>query len=285
MLRLDAEPASVATVRRWLADLLARWKLHGLTERVTLCASELTTNAVLHARDAFVVTVRPAGGGVRIDVLDHRPELLPVMTPAQGTAHDITALGSSGRGLCIVASIASRWGVLTTADTKVVWAEITTATPDEPIQPEVAPSERRSGTEPTLTLEYLSLPVRTAVASGIHVDDVVRDLQLLGDSPDIPVPERARFVELLEASAALRFAGRVEALQQAGAGATRFDLTVKTTADEVRALDEFSGLLVRLGSRVHVLAPGPQVHGFREWLGAETARQLAGSPPQACPLG
>lgn len=81
-----------------------------------LVLTELATNAVAHARSPFSVVARIDDSGVRLSVRDASP-LRPTMRDGGPTAR-------SGRGLLLVAALASNWGVEVTADGKTVWAEL-----------------------------------------------------------------------------------------------------------------------------------------------------------------
>jgi len=78
-----------------------------------LIVSELATNACVHARSAFTVSLRRQGTDVLVEVGDQNP------APAIARAH---STGPSGRGLQIVAAIAADWGVATRDPGKSVWA-------------------------------------------------------------------------------------------------------------------------------------------------------------------
>src|SRR3954454_14933859 len=78
--------------RRFVTQTLTEWGLDGLLDAATLLASEVITNAVLHARTVLTVTVvRTDPGTVRIDVSDGSL-LLPERR--QATAED-----TNGRGI------------------------------------------------------------------------------------------------------------------------------------------------------------------------------------------
>ena len=101
-LDLPADPASVRAARVFVAELLDAWGCDGLAETAALMTSELATNVVLHARTPFAVVVARTLGGARVDVLDGSAQS-PVVRGLD--------LGApSGRGLAIVASLASEWG-------------------------------------------------------------------------------------------------------------------------------------------------------------------------------
>jgi two-component sensor histidine kinase len=116
------EAGGVARVRHALAGHVQAYALAAETlDRALLVVSELVTNSIQHARSAYAVAVEPVDpGGIRIEVFD-RDTRLP--TPV---AADADALG--GRGLSIVADLATQWGSGTEEREgirgKVVWAEL-----------------------------------------------------------------------------------------------------------------------------------------------------------------
>ena len=102
--------------RRLVADALRRWgHPDTLLADAQLVLSELASNAVLHASSGFSVAVRSTDGGVRLSVRDSSPAA-PAVRDAPSEA--------SGRGLRIVSTVASSWGVEPAPDGKVVWAEL-----------------------------------------------------------------------------------------------------------------------------------------------------------------
>ena len=110
--------SSPAAARTLVRDALRSWGLSGLEDIALLLASELATNAVLHARSSFLLEVYRTGAGVRIAVSD-----TAAGTP---TARRYALHSSNGRGLAMVEQLATRWG--TDAGTgvyaKTVWFEL-----------------------------------------------------------------------------------------------------------------------------------------------------------------
>jgi anti-sigma regulatory factor (Ser/Thr protein kinase) len=114
---------------RLAREALKAWLDHDhlrqLDAEVLLVASELVTNAVLHARTNLELSYVADEGNIEVCVrdLDARPlaPALPSLAagPAQ-TSWPLLALG--GRGLAIVAAMADEWGVTETQDGKQVWA-------------------------------------------------------------------------------------------------------------------------------------------------------------------
>ncbi len=277
-----AATASVREARRMASDAVAGWRLDDLVDAVELCTGELAANAVLHGRTSFDVVLRREGDSVRIDVIDQRPDEIPAQIPLTGTAADITRMASTGRGLQLVAGTADRWGFTTTEDDKSVWAEIGPEAPEIPSEPVVVLGRGAQPEPGDVHLELRSKPVRAAVASGVHVDEIVRSLQLREPGTDTAVlPDLYR---LLEVSAAPRLGGRHAALRAAGRNEVRFDLVLDTTMAALVGLGALNRLLEDLALRRDALAVEDVVLEYRAWLRDETSRQLRGDPPRPCDL-
>jgi anti-sigma regulatory factor (Ser/Thr protein kinase) len=109
----------VMAARRFVTATLAAWSLE--QPDAALLVSELATNAVLHARSDFTVTIDGRGDRIRIEVQDPNPRL---PSPAS-----VPAAAYSGRGLMIVQELSTAWGVESHADQgKTVWFEIKVGT-------------------------------------------------------------------------------------------------------------------------------------------------------------
>jgi len=121
-MHVRAEAASAAAVRAGLSADLAG---HGLPAEVrndaALVATELITNAIRHGRplptDELVVEWSTEGEGVLIRVTDGGGPSHPRL---MNSGPDDT----SGRGLAIVNSLASSWGVDLDPDRVTVWAKL-----------------------------------------------------------------------------------------------------------------------------------------------------------------
>jgi hypothetical protein len=286
-LRLPPEPESCQRARHFVQDRISAWQLDALRDSAVLCATELATNAVLHSREPFVLTVRRAGDGVRIEVLDNCPHHLPISTPDRGSAVDLTSWGTAGRGMQIVANLAFRWGITTTDQEKSVWVEVREHFSGQLPEPILSLGHGPPPLAEAIALTFMDMPVRAAVASGIQTEEVIREIQLDQVSRDSGEPEvAARFFELVDRSAPVRLPGRHAALSAAADGRERFDLSLRCTADALSALAQLARALVAFES--HRALPLPtlsdEVIAFRTWLDQEGARQRAGDRPSACPL-
>jgi anti-sigma regulatory factor (Ser/Thr protein kinase) len=278
--RFAATVASLGPIRASVDRTLRSWGCDALLDDALLCASELSSNAILHTRAPFELTLAQVEGGVRIEVVDQRPRELPAVIPDRGIAMDITSQGTTGRGLQIVASLADRWGVTATTSEKAVWVELRPGSdPTRTLPITVAPPVTIDASR-SITLRYVSLPVRAAVASGMQIDGMVRELQL--EQPDGGVLDR--LYGLLDTSAPVRLEGRRLALQASSEHRQRYDLTVHTSRPVLGAVRALNELVEGLADRPRATPLADEVLALRSWLGGETARQLQGLDPTACGL-
>ena len=271
--------------RRFVADALSAWGCDDLAEDAVLCVSELATNAVLHTRAPFEVGVRRTGDGVRLEVVDSRPEAPPSPVPRHGTAIDVTSPSITGRGLQIIALLASRWGYNVTTGSKSVWAEIS---PNKPATANPPVIEITHTPDPTgsIHLRFLGIPVRAAIASGVQVEEVVREVQLGLLDEYVTTADKEQLYELLDGSAPLRLEGRHAAFRASADGHTRFDIELSTTPGTIAATREFSDLIEALPGQAELSAAKPTeaVIVFRGWLLEETMWQIGGGEPRPCRL-
>lgn len=101
--------------RHFVVDTLQRWGEAALAYDAAMVVTELATNAVVHARTGFTVTVSHAADAIRISVRDGRPagsDIGELLAPA------------AGHGLGLVAAVARHWAAEPLPDGKRVWAEV-----------------------------------------------------------------------------------------------------------------------------------------------------------------
>ena len=285
----DGTSASGREARRFVSSVLNDWNTDAGVDGALLCIGELAANAVLHGRGPFRVRVSEVDDRVRVEVLDRRPGDVPIAVPVGGAAGAIVVNSTTGRGLQLVAAVATRWGVSTTSSEKSVWAEVAADAPDEPTDPVVdlhAVGEPATTTAQQRTVALLSVPVRHAVASGMQVDELVREFQLGLFDAAVTDDERSRFYDLLDRSAPARLAGRRAALDASAAGDDRFDLDLAINEESFGAVLAFRELLEAVPTRqptTSATAPADVV-AFRDWIDREVTSQLTGNPPVPCPL-
>lgn len=172
----DAVPRARKQVAEGLADLPG-----ALVEDVRVVVTELVTNGLLHGRGPVRVRAVPLRAGVRVEVEDTGGQL-PVLP-----RHSLEAM--TGRGLALVARLASAWGVSPApSGGKVVWAELIPSDGGSAVAaPEFAtaldvdallaafPDDEP---EPTFTVALGSVPTDLLLAAKAHVDNVVREFTL-----------------------------------------------------------------------------------------------------------
>lgn len=118
---INADPGAVTHARRQLIAELRRWGPTSscVVDAAELVTGELLTNAAQHAGSGpITVVARRDGDSVRIEVDDTSPRSPHLRHADDDDEH--------GRGLAIVAALASRHGVIVTGSGKRCWAEITT---------------------------------------------------------------------------------------------------------------------------------------------------------------
>ncbi|MBJ6646140.1 ATP-binding SpoIIE family protein phosphatase [Streptomyces sp. BSE7-9] len=131
---LSGSPLAPGSARAMLRKALTEWAQSSadgadlLTGRVgddaALVASELVTNAVVHAGTEVQLTCRLEDtGALVVEVADRHPSRAPRDDAAEAPAHDIPEYG---RGLRLVAALAESWGVTYRAGSKTVWARLPT---------------------------------------------------------------------------------------------------------------------------------------------------------------
>lgn len=117
------DPRHVGDARRFVADRLLADDLGDLADTVSLIVSELTTNAVRHARSSFRVTMSRCGSRVLVEVHDD--------SSAPAFLRDREPFSLSGRGLHLVETLSAEWGMTPHAQGgKSVWASLALADPE-----------------------------------------------------------------------------------------------------------------------------------------------------------
>lgn len=123
------------------------WELGALCDDLVILATELVTNAVLHARTRSTVTISVAEGVVEVSVADSsparpspRPRRTDLIGDLDGLSDDRPTDGPSdrewtvgdagsvtgGRGLHVVDALADQWGVRPHTEGKSVWLTVDT---------------------------------------------------------------------------------------------------------------------------------------------------------------
>lgn len=123
--RLHLQPTanSVAAARRFVSDRLEDWAADDLVWAAQQVVSELATNALLHGRTDFTVSLQLVDDRLRLSVSD--------ASPRRPVRRQHTADATTGRGLALVAVLAAEWGVAPHGSGKTVWCDLTPTPADD----------------------------------------------------------------------------------------------------------------------------------------------------------
>jgi anti-anti-sigma regulatory factor/anti-sigma regulatory factor (Ser/Thr protein kinase) len=111
---------AAAAARAFVREVLDYWQLalpdNTLVDRAVLVASELVTNAVIHARTELRLRLEVRGDLLHLAVRDGNPRMLVIMPGPEA---------EGGRGLWLVDQLTRAWGVNRHPDGgKVVWCTL-----------------------------------------------------------------------------------------------------------------------------------------------------------------
>jgi len=113
---LPAEPRSAGDAREAVTSALITEVDDGPLDTLVLLTSELVTNVVAHARTSCHLGVELFPDVVRVSVSD---ESVVPLAPRRADDH-----AESGRGLALVETLSSNWGIVNRATGKTVWFEV-----------------------------------------------------------------------------------------------------------------------------------------------------------------
>lgn len=113
--QLPAIPAAVAIARATAQVACRVWRLSALCEAVVLAVSELVTNGVRAGAKQVTLRLVLTQQHLRLEVSDDQPGVPQVRLPPTEA--------ESGRGLWLVSTVATRFGVDRDSTGKTVWAE------------------------------------------------------------------------------------------------------------------------------------------------------------------
>jgi anti-sigma regulatory factor (Ser/Thr protein kinase) len=298
--RLAADAASVPAVRRFVADGLTAWGEAGLVDAAELVVSELSSNVALHAMAEFMhVTLErgsDAAAGVRVAVEDDGPvgvdAVLP-RTPA-GDPRDWDELHATGRGLAIVAMLAGRWGGDETRHGKRVWADLADPVPvHEVLEPERAETDAgpQDGELPPgwALVRLVQCPVALSLRQDSHLDDLVRELQLLAvdehNSESAAIAEEIR--GLLVSPTHARLTGRRAAEQARDENLEFVDVEMAMPREFGVLVEQLQQAVVRADrlceeGRLLTLASPAELRALRAWMTHEVLGQTSrGAAPMS----
>lgn len=274
----------LSRVREFVAEELRKLGRSQLIDDAVLVASELASNAMLHAGGIAAVGVAEHGEAVRITVHD-RTRVPPVIGRQSTEA-------MTGRGLRLVASLAAEWGAEPTGDGKAVWADLTEAHSSAPFTPGDLLEMWDDGGWPDDGGQVVrhrvwlgDVPTSLLLPAKAHVDNLVREFTLAARGAETQVsaelpPHLASLVEtVVTRFSEARQAIKRQALAAANQGLShvRLELNLPASAaqageDYLRALDEADSYCH--AARLLTVESPPQHRLFRHWYVGELVAQL-----------
>lgn len=147
--RLPADRRTPAAARAVVRSVLEEAGLHDLVDAAVLLTTELSTNAVVHARTDLELRAVADPSGLTVTVIDDARGAVPgggrAGTRADGGARDNggrapAELSERGRGLLLVDHFADRWGTTHYPGGKGVWFRLDRDGPGHP-GPDETPSD------------------------------------------------------------------------------------------------------------------------------------------------
>jgi len=120
---LATGPAAAAEARRQVLATICAWDIPVDPDVAVLLTSELVSNAIRHeAGETITLTITCVCGQLRVDVHDTSPTMPVIM--------DSPVCAEAGRGLMLVASLSTDWGVHITRSGKAVYFTLEFDLPD-----------------------------------------------------------------------------------------------------------------------------------------------------------
>ena len=307
VLPLPATPRSAGDARRFVRGRLADMGHDAWSDAASLAASELVTNAVLHAHTEVELAVVTAADHVRIEVRDDNPAL-----PAARSYDDHA---TTGRGLELVAAVSDSHGVESLGQAgKVVWCCISGSALDDPDggpasawddAVEVTDVPAQEPVADAVPVVLHRMPATLWLAAREHHDALLREMALLrvsaapADRSDVDVAA----VDAARAQVDAAVDAELERARQQGRAAVplpqyhpgalpavppTMDLQLQVRPDDAAAfavlqdaLDEGERLAVT--DRLLVRPGLPEVVAVRDWACEQVIAQVAGSPAAPWP--
>ncbi|ANH38024.1 putative diguanylate cyclase YegE [Nocardioides dokdonensis FR1436] len=284
--RFPADPASVPGARRFVREAL-RGRGAELVDDAELCVGELAANAALHSGGAMMdVSVRLDHGATTVAVTDEGDvpveALMPRLVVEPGAAHSEP---TTGRGLGIVSVLADDWGVERVPGGTRVWARLV----DERVDSVVRPPDSAPGPEQgpradavagSERVHLRACPVELWLRQDAHIDELVRDLQLLSATHalDPALGSMSEVRDLLAVFGPVRRAIRRSVEDARSRGLAEVDVVVQlppSVADDAARLHRLlTATDVSLDEeRLLTVRAEPEVLRLRAWMIAQVRGQ------------
>lgn len=318
-LELQPDATAASAARRFVGRTLGPEAPPEVIDAASLVASELVTNAVLHAGTTVRLSLLwTEEGSVRIEVADQSPN------PASPRHYSDDS--ATGRGLVLVGALARRWGVDLSdgGGGKTVWAELETQSgppPPATAGPAPAPAGRtEEGTGPSVPgltgsggtpaaaagaqagadtpaangmvrVRLLALPVDVYRRATQHSDELQREFALIlernpSEGSEPPGRLLAIINELNGQFGSFGGAARARLEEAVDQRLDRIDLDYDVPSAIGPVVARLSDLFDEADSYCRAgdlltLATPPEATAFRRWFLAQFTGQSEGAPPES----
>lgn len=288
-LHLGNSPRSVQEARGWAADTCARLGRDDLVESARLGVSELVTNALLHG--APPVSVRVGGTPIhpRFEVFDASPvPPVPPLPRVEADHHDVDNLGTFGRGLNLVAQVASAWGATRHEHGKLVWFEPTPEFHSDPSGASIFEPAPQGEVDPSAQVHTVLLSgIPLTILAGLQQQylDLRRELHLLALSHGDSYPLANQLVQTYATFEAHFVSIGSFPVEHQGSDATDLPFgvlvtpTTHTLFETMREMLDLADEFCR-AQRLLTVARTPAQARLQHWIIEEILNQLCGEGPR-----
>ena len=284
-LRLSGNPSSARLARAFVRGAAESWNSDPeAVSNLTWLTSEVVSNAILHAGGGVELRVDRRGPRVRVEVDDQSSDL-----PERRSYGPESA---TGRGLEVVAALASAWGVDALPKGKTVWFETGGERRSKSVSapaPAIAAQLRDGDLQPK-EIAIRGIPVQAYLNAQQHKDELLREFTFIAQSGVQPGAVPSRLVETARVGR-IAFAGPVaDNRVQVNAAVERGDDTVDLTFSVPRVAGPFAERLAALldeadeycrAGELLTLAATPEIRRFRAWFFGQVVAQLRDEPGTA----
>ena len=275
---------AVPEARRFAAGALADVAADAI-DNVQLLVSELVTNALFHGQPPVLLRLIQQDHTVRVEVED-TGHALPVEMASSGES-------MTGRGLALVSTLSSGWGVQRTAKGgKVVWAQLSDeavdtnghAAPEMDVDELLAYWASEEPAEPVYEVRLGAAPTALLLEAKGHIDNLVRELTLAkagetAKGTSLPVAMAELVTTVISEFSDARSEIKRQALAAAGRGEATTELVMSLPISAADAGERYLAALDEAdryarAARLLTLA-APRAHQiFRRWYVQSLVDQL-----------
>lgn len=278
---LAPELSSAPAARHWVTAQLDTAP-DDVRQTAALLASELVTNAVLHAATPVTVRLVHRPGTLRVEVSDD--------SPAMPANKEYGAEAATGRGLTVIEALSDAWGTSLEDPGKKVWFElgVPSEAEAEPVTP--PPTTAEPGRDDLVPMSLLGVPVTALLRASAAYEELFREFRLVVEREPAQRSDaiQVRLLALVD-ELGTRFAGFTAGAELDWQAAVRrgtpvVDLHYRLPREVGPVCARYDDLLDEAdafckAAALLTLAAPPDVVALRKWVLGEFAWQSRGAPP------